>query len=100
MTIRHVVLFSFPDGPDADYLARMEKGLEWMKAEIVEIASASWGPDLTDEESHFDYALILDFADRIAYETYRHHPAHRQFIADYMREVPMKKVRLQYEVKG
>lgn len=97
MTIRHLVLFSFPEGRDAAYLEKMQAGLAELAAAVPDIETASWGLDITDESNHYDFALVFDFTDRAAYERYRHHPAHRKFIEDYMRAVPMKKVRVQYE---
>jgi hypothetical protein len=97
MTIRHIVLFSFPQGRDASYLRRLEQGLAGLAAAIPEIASASWGEDITGRDDNFDFALVTDFADRKAYERYRVHPAHQKFIQDYMRDPPMKKVRVQFE---
>jgi hypothetical protein len=97
MTIRHIVLFSFPDGRDEGFLTRVSAGLKRMAAEIPDIASATWGSDITEGRDNYDYALVLDFSDRDAYQRYRDHPAHKQFIQDFMRAVPMKKVRVQYE---
>ena len=96
MTLRHIVLFSFPEGRDADYLARLSAGLEQLAAAVPDIAEATWGADISAAADNFDYALVLDFADIDAYQRYRVHPAHQQFIRDYMRQVPMEKVRVQY----
>ena len=100
MTVRHLVLFSFPEGRDAAYLERLTAGLEELVAAVPDILEASWGEDISGEEAHFDFALILDFADEAAYQRYRRHEAHRKFIADYMREVAIDKVRVRYVATG
>jgi hypothetical protein len=97
MTLRHIVLMSFPLGRDAEFIARMQAGIAEMVAAIPDIAAASFGEDLTGSKENFDYALVLDFADRAAYQRYRSHPAHQHFITAFMRERPMVKARVQYE---
>jgi hypothetical protein len=97
MTVRHIVLFSFPEGRDEDFITRMSAGLQRMVAAVPDIAHATWGTDITEGRDNYDFALVLDFADREAYQGYRDHAAHKQFIEDFMRAVPMKKVRVQYE---
>lgn len=98
MTIRQIVLFSFPDGPDEKYLARLSAGLADLVAAIPDIADASWGPGLGENPEHYHYTLVQDFADLEALARYKKHPAHLRFIQDYMREIPMNKVRTLYEL--
>lgn len=96
MTVRHVVLMHFELAPPEGYLERLDTGLAEMVAAIPGIEAAAWGPDATDVAEHADYAMIFDFADRAAYDAYRVHPAHKGFIVQFMREVPMKKTRIQF----
>ena len=98
MTIRQIVLFSFPDGPDEKFLTRLSAGLADLVAAIPDIADASWGPGLGENPEHYHYALVQDFADLEALARYKKHPAHLRFIQDYMRELAMHKVRIQYEL--
>jgi hypothetical protein len=100
MTVRHIVLFSFVEGRDNAYLARLSAGLADLTAAVPDIQSASWGEDITGRDDNYDFALVTDFADRDAYQRYRVHPAHQKFIEDYMRHPPMRKVRVQFEVNG
>jgi Stress responsive A/B Barrel Domain len=98
MTLRQITLFSFPEGPSADYLARMSTGVAEMVRAIPEILDASWGPDVSGNPANFGFALSLDFADRAALDRYKQHAAHQTFIRAYMREIPISKVRTQYLV--
>lgn len=97
MTLRHVVLMRFQAAVPEGYLTRLDIGLSEMLAAITAIEHAAWGADVTGRDDHADYAMIFDFADRAAYETYRHHPAHKDFIVRFMRELPMEKTRIQFE---
>jgi hypothetical protein len=100
MTIRQVVLFRFPEGRDEAYVARLSAGLAELVAAVPDVAAASFGADVGKEvggnPDNFDYALVMDFADGAALARYKKHPAHLRFIQDYMRTVPMEKVRIQY----
>jgi hypothetical protein len=98
MTLRQITLFSFPEGASPEYLARMSAGLAEMVRAIPEIVDASWGPDVSGNPANFGFALSLDFADRAALDRYKQHAAHRAFIAAFMREIPITKVRTQYLV--
>jgi hypothetical protein len=98
MTIRYIVLISFPEGANAEFLAGLDAGTAELAEAVPEIVAAAWGRDVTGSDEAFDYALSFDFADRAAYECYRVHPAHRRYIQDYMRSVPMVKVRVQFEL--
>jgi|SRR5512134_2486032 hypothetical protein len=96
MTVRHVVLMAFPQGRDAEFIARMSTGLAEMTAAIPDILTASWGSDEAAGADSWDYALVLDFADEAAYQRYRVHPVHQQFIAHFMRDRPIRKARVRY----
>jgi hypothetical protein len=96
MTVRHIVLMSFPDGRDPDFITRMSAGLAEMTAAIPEILDASWGEDGAGGPDSWEYALVLDFADEQAYQRYRAHPAHQRFIALFMRERSINKARVRY----
>jgi hypothetical protein len=97
MTIRHIVLFAFPGGRNATYLKQLDAGLAELVANVPDIAHASWGEDVTGSADNHDFALVMDFADRDAYQRYRTHPAHRHFIETFMRSMPVTKVRAQYQ---
>lgn len=97
MTLRHIVLMRFPDGPDAAFIAAMHQGVEAMLA-IPEVEAGSGGSDVSGKDENYHYAIVLDFADRDAYERYRVHPVHQAFIADFMRGRTIDKVRLQYDL--
>lgn len=94
MTLRHIVLMKFPGGAEPDYLRAMEKGVEEMQ-QIPEVLESSGGHDVSGKDENYDYAIVLDFADRDAYERYRVHPIHQDFIARFMKGRTIDKVRMQ-----
>jgi hypothetical protein len=97
VTLRHIVLMSFPDGRDEDFITRMTEGVAAMARAIPDIQAATCGPDVSGQDENYDYALVLDFTDRAAYGRYRVHAAHQAFIAAFMRGRTIEKVRVQYE---
>ena len=88
----------FSGRPQTRFLARLSAALAELVAAVPDIERASWGEDVSGNAENHDFALVLDFADREAYARYRSHPAHLRFIETQMREVPMRKVRVQYEL--
>jgi hypothetical protein len=95
MTLRHIVLMRFPDGIDEDFLKRMDRAIVDMAKAIPEVKASTGGRDVSTNPENWHYAIIYDFADVPAYERYRVHPAHKQFIADYMRGPKIDKTRIQ-----
>lgn len=98
MTLRHIVLMRFPDAVDPEYLARMDRAVAELAASVPEVLSSTGGADASGKEENFDYAIIFDFNDAEAYERYRAHPAHRAFIAEFMKGRAIEKVRIQVTV--
>lgn len=95
MTIRHIVLIGFPEGVDPAFLDRLDAATADLAGAVPEVLHAAWGRDISGNDGNAGYAMLFDFADRAAYETYRAHPAHQAYIRDQMRAVPMTKTRLQ-----
>jgi hypothetical protein len=93
-----VVLIAFPEGVPADFLDTLDTATAALANAVPEILDAAWGRDATGNGDDFGYALSFDFADEAAYERYRIHPAHQQYIRDFMRSVPMEKVRVRFEL--
>lgn len=96
--LRHVVLLRFaPDATD-EAVRALRDGLAELPAAIPQIERYAFGPDLHIAEGNFDFALVADFADRAAYETYAAHARHRQLIAERIRPILAERVAVQYEI--
>ncbi len=98
--LRHVVLFRWAPGTTDAQVASVTEGLAALPAAVAEIRSYRFGPDLGLSDGSFDFALVADFADRAAWETYRDHPVHRAFIAEHITPVLADRAVAQYEVPG
>lgn len=95
MTLRHIVLMRFPEDIDKAWLARMHAAVDGMARAIPEVEASTGGYDVGANPDNWHYAIIFDFVDTAAYERYRVHPAHKKFIADYMRGPKIDKARIQ-----
>ena len=74
--INHVVLIKFKPGvKDADIDA-LEKGLDDLPNQVVEIQTFEFGRDLIHSERSYDFALVSLFANLEAVGRYQEHPAH------------------------
>lgn len=96
--LRHVVLMRYPAGTDPAVIDAMDIAARRLADAIPDISHLSAGADTSGQPEAFDYALILDFQDRHAYERYRAHPAHRAFIAEHMKGHAIEKARVQYNL--
>lgn len=78
---RHVVMFRWADGVDADAAtASLSAGLAELPELIPEIIGYSFGPDAGINDDNFDYAVVGEFESADDYVRYRDHPAHLTLI--------------------
>lgn len=98
MALRHIVLMRFAGGIEPEELARMDQAVIAMATAIPEVLASSGGADMSGKDESYDYAIIFDFDDAAAYERYRVHPAHKAFIADFMKGRAIDKARIQLTV--
>ena len=93
--IRHVVLFRFrEDAADADRQAVLAE----LPSAIEQIRRYEYGDDVGLVEGNFDFAVVADFDDRSAFETYAAHPRHQQLITDRIRPILTERVAVQYQL--
>jgi hypothetical protein len=94
---RHVVLLRWkPDTPD-EAKARARDALLGLPAVIEEIRAYNLGADLGETEGNYDLAIVADFDDVGAYETYRDHPVHVQVITELVRPILDARAAVQHE---
>ena len=75
----------------------MSDGVAELATAVPDIRSASWGRDVTGKGDNYHYALVLDFADRAAYERYRAIPRISASSKPSCART-IEKVRVQYEL--
>lgn len=74
--INHVVLMKFkPDVKDDD-IDDLDKSLDDLPNQIIEIQAFEFGRDLAHSEKSYDFALVSLFANLEALKRYQEHPAH------------------------
>lgn len=96
--IRHVVLFSWkPDTTAAD-VSRVEEALHQLPTKIACIQSYRFGRDLGVQDGNADFALVADFVDEEALETYAKHPDHQAVLAAHIRPITAKRTAIQYVI--
>jgi len=74
--INHVVLIKFKSDVKDDEIDDLEKGLDDLPNQIVEIQAFEFGRDLIHSERSYDFALVSLFANLEAVRRYQEHPAH------------------------
>lgn len=82
--IRHVVTFQWNDGIGAAHISAAAAAIDAFVAELDGVVAYQHGADLGLADGNSDYAIVGDFADQAAYETYRDDPAHKAFIQTYL----------------
>lgn len=84
MSFRHVVMFKWADGVGADHAEAVAAGLDGLPGAIDVIRGFRHGRDAGINDGNFDYVLVADFDSADGYVTYRDHPAHKAFVADFI----------------
>ncbi|MEX2627687.1 MAG: Dabb family protein [Ilumatobacteraceae bacterium] len=98
MPVRHVVMFTWNDDVPAAHAAAVSAALTELPRSIPEIVSYVFGADLGIIDGNHDYAVVADFDDREAFLTYRDHPAHKQFVADFITGKVAARGAVQFEI--
>ncbi len=83
--IKHIVMWKFKDEANGqtkeEIMTQVQRDLTALKGIIPEILSMEIGRDVLRGEPSYDMALILEFADMAALQTYIAHPEHQKVSA-------------------
>ena len=74
--INHVMLMKFKPDVNDDAIADLEKSLDDLPNQILEIQTYEFGRDRVHSEKSYDFALVSLFANLEAVKRYQEHPAH------------------------
>ncbi len=96
--MRHVVMFKWADGVDADHVAAVAAGLDNLAATIDQIKRYRHGPDIGLSDQNFDYVVVGDFDSADDYVAYRDHPVHQAFIAELIAGRVTERAAVQYDI--
>ena len=95
--VRHVVLFRFKPETTESEKQSLREGLSELKTAVPEIQRYEFGHDLGLADGNFDFAVVAEFADSGAFESYAAHPRHVRLISELVRPILAERVALQYE---
>ena len=96
--VRHVALFRWKPQTTAEDVARVEEALRTLPAKIPCIQSYRFGRDLGVQEGNADFALVADFVDEKALETYATHPDHQAVLRERIRPILAQREAIQYVI--
>lgn len=96
--LRHVNLFTWADGASAEAVAALGAELDRMAAEIPEVRSVRYGPDLRLMDSNVDFVVEEEFDDADAFRRYLAHPAHDRMVREFLRPILASRHAVQYEL--
>jgi hypothetical protein len=94
---RHVVLFTWREDATQEQKQAVHRELAKMPAAIEQIKAYRFGPDAGINPANRDYAVVADFDDKQAYQTYRDHPAHRALVERFVNPIVSERASVQFE---
>jgi hypothetical protein len=80
--INHVVLLKFKAGVGEAEIEAVERLLDELPNQIVEIQTYEFGRDVVKSNRSYDFALVALFANLQALERYQTHAAHQKVLAE------------------
>jgi quinol monooxygenase YgiN len=78
--IRHAVVFSLKHEPGSDDEAACLEALRRLRS-VPGVENFELGREVSPKNA-FAFGLVMEFADRDAYEAYNGHPEHVRFVAE------------------
>ena len=96
--VRHVALFNWKPETTAADVSKVEEALHQLPTKIACIQSYRYGRDLGVQEGNADFALVADFIDEQALETYANHPDHQAVLSSLIRPITERRVAIQYVI--
>lgn len=78
--IKHVVLLKFKQVLDDDQLLTLQHEFADLAAQIDEVKTYDFGPDMGFYRGNADYALVAEFNTQEDVDVYVQHPLHQAFL--------------------
>ena len=98
--VRHVVTLQLvPGTPPAQVQAVVDE-IAALPHLVPGVRGYSVGADLAIDEGNATIAIVADFDDALAYETYRDHPEHRRVVVEHVRPVLAARSAVQHQLPG
>jgi hypothetical protein len=96
--IRHVVVFTWSPGADADRRASTREALLRLRQEVGGMTSLVVADDAGLSDGNADTVLIADFPDVEAYYRYAQDPVHLAVLAEHVRPWLAQRSAVQYQI--
>jgi hypothetical protein len=96
--VRHVALFRFRAGLSVERQTAFHNAAVVLASSVPGIIAAVAAPNVRLQPDGFDYALMLDFAERGTFTAYKAHPEHLRFIDEQVRPCVEETARVQVEL--
>jgi hypothetical protein len=96
--VRHVALFHWKPETTAADVSKVEEALHQLPTKIACIQSYRFGRDLGIQQDNADFALVADFIDEKALETYANHPDHQAVLSSLIRPITERRIAIQYVI--
>ena len=74
--LKHVVFLKFKEGITNAEISDLEKGLSGLPSRIPEIKGYQFGRDIVHSDRSYDFALVSDFDNVEALQSYQVNPHH------------------------
>lgn len=78
--IKHIVLLKFKETLNDVELQNLNQGFCDLAANIQQVQSYEFGPDLGCYRGNADYCLVAEFKDQSDLDLYVKHPQHQDFL--------------------
>ncbi len=94
--VTHIVIFFWKPGVTQAEVDAFGQAMSRMAAELGDLAAIRHGQDLAFREGNGDYALVGMFSDKEAWSTYQAHPAHKEFVRDFVTPIMAARTTIQF----
>jgi hypothetical protein len=100
---RHVVLFKWKPGTDAETVAAVVAGLSACAAALPVTRAYTCGPDVqgtgsqAGSEERYDFGVVADFDDEAGWRVYDADAEHNRLRAELIRPLIAQRVTIQFE---
>lgn len=100
MPIRHCVVFKFSDDVTDEQVLALTEGLSRLPGVIESLTAYSFGRDIGENDTSWDFAVVADCDDLDGYREYRDHPEHKAVIRDLVTPIVEERRAVQFAIPG
>ncbi len=95
---RHVVMFTWAEGIDADHVAGARAAFDALPAKIDVLRNYVHGPDVGISAGNFDYVVVADVDSPDDFVAYRDHPDHVALVQRFIAGKVSQRAAVQYDI--